>query len=88
VCVCVCVCVREREREREREFEIFILCVYVYLSVCMCTTFGKDSKEVRRGIESLGNRVTQTCELPYGCWEVNLSPLQEKQVLLTVEPSL
>jgi hypothetical protein len=28
------------------------------------------------------------CELPCGCWEQNLGPLQEQSVLLTTEPSL
>jgi hypothetical protein len=28
-----------------------------------------------------------SCELPYGCWELNLGPLEEQPVLLTAEPS-
>ena len=28
------------------------------------------------------------CEPPCGCWELNLGPLEEQQVLLTTEPSL
>jgi hypothetical protein len=35
----------------------------------------------------LGTRVTDTHELPYGCWELNLGPLEEQTVLLTTEPS-
>lgn len=30
-----------------------------------------------------GTEVTKGCELPYGCWEVNLGSLQEQHVLLT-----
>jgi hypothetical protein len=32
--------------------------------------------------------VTEGCELPLGCWEMNQGPLQEQWVLLTAEPSL
>ena len=35
-----------------------------------------------------GNGVTDSCELPCGCWEVNPGPLEEQPVLLTTEPSL
>lgn len=28
------------------------------------------------------------CEPPYGCWELNVSPLEEQPVLYTAEPSL
>lgn len=34
------------------------------------------------------NGVTDICELPHGCWELNLGPLKEWPVLWTVEPSL
>ena len=32
--------------------------------------------------------ITDGCEPPYGCWELNLGPLEEQPVLLTTEPSL
>jgi hypothetical protein len=32
--------------------------------------------------------VTDNCQLPCGCWELNLGPLEEQLVLLTAEPSL
>ncbi|MGE9804779.1 hypothetical protein ACQP3L_29790, partial [Escherichia coli] len=32
--------------------------------------------------------VTDSCELSCGCWELNPSPLEELQVLLTTEPSV
>ena len=32
--------------------------------------------------------VIDSCELPYGCWELNTTILQEQQVYLTAEPSL
>ena len=33
-------------------------------------------------------RLTDKCELPCGCWELNLGPLGEREVLSTPEPSL
>jgi hypothetical protein len=32
--------------------------------------------------------ITDSCELPCGCWELNSGPLEEQSVLLTTEPSL
>lgn len=32
--------------------------------------------------------VTEGCELPCGCWELNLGCLEEQQVLFTTVPSL
>ena len=40
------------------------------------------------GIRSPGTGVTDSCELPCGCWELNLCPLGEQPALLTSEPSL
>jgi hypothetical protein len=35
-----------------------------------------------------GIRVTDSCELPCGCWELNLCPLKEQPVLSIAEPTL
>ena len=32
--------------------------------------------------------ITDGCEPPRGCWELNSGPLEEQLVLLTAEPSL
>ena len=45
------------------------------LHVCLCC--------VR--VSDLG--VTDSCELPCGCWALNPGPLKEQSVLLTTEPS-
>jgi hypothetical protein len=34
------------------------------------------------------NPITDGCEPPCGCWELNSRPLEEQSVLLTTEPSL
>jgi hypothetical protein len=41
-----------------------------------------------KGIESLGTRVTDSCELPCGCWGSHQGPLEKQPVFLTTEPSL
>lgn len=40
------------------------------------------------GVSSPGVPVTDSCELPCGCWELNMDSLEEQPVLLTIEPSL
>jgi hypothetical protein len=32
--------------------------------------------------------ITDSCEPPCGCWELNSEPLEEQSVLLAAEPSL
>lgn len=39
-------------------------------------------------VASLGTGVMGGCESPCGCWELNLGPLQDEQVLLTTQPPL
>lgn len=41
------------------------------------------SSHERRASDS----ITDGCEPPCGCWELNLDPLQEQLVFLTTEPS-
>jgi hypothetical protein len=40
------------------------------------------------GIRFFGTGVTDGCELPFGCLELNLDPLQEQHELLTTEQFL
>ena len=40
------------------------------------------------GIELLVVVFSDSCKLPWGCWESNLDPLKDQSVLLTPEPSL
>jgi hypothetical protein len=44
--------------------------------------------ETRRGHWDPGAGVIDGYELPCGCWELNLNPLEEQPVLLTTESSL
>ena len=42
----------------------------------------------KRLADPAGTGVVDDRELPCGCWESNLEPLEEQPVLLTTEPSL
>lgn len=37
---------------------------------------------------SLGNRITDSLELPLACWEVNSGPLKEQKLIINSELSL
>jgi hypothetical protein len=66
---------------------IFIMCTGVLparMSVYhLCNTLGS-----QKSVESSGTGVTDSCEPPCGCWELNPEPLEEQPVFLTTEPSL
>jgi hypothetical protein len=55
---------------------LFMLCVWVH-----CCWLQAHQKRASVPI-------TDDCEPPCGCWELNSEPLEEQSVLLTVEPSL
>ena len=63
--------------------DFYIIFIYFYfmnigvLTVCVCLC---------EGVGSLGTRVTDSCGLSCGCWELNPGPLGEKLMLLTTEP--
>ena len=63
--------------------------------MCLCTWVYLCAPHVHRspwrpeeGTPSFGTGITNGCELPCGCWELNLVPLKEQPVLLTTEPLL
>jgi len=45
--------------------------------LCMCL----GPRETREGVGYNGTGLMNGSELPYGCWELNLGPLQEQEVL-------
>jgi hypothetical protein len=62
-------------------FKRFIyLCIWAF---CLMYIFIPEE-----GTESYGTTLTDSSELPCGCWELNSAPLKEQLVLLTAEPSL
>jgi hypothetical protein len=56
------------------------------LPVCMSVHYlYAVTVEASTGIRSPGAEVTDSCELPRGCWEPNLGSLQDQQLFLTAE---
>ena len=51
-------------------------------------TFARWPQRSEKGVGSSGTGVTDGCEPPCKCWELNLGPLQEQQVFLTTKLSL
>lgn len=43
--------------------------------------------KTEEGFGAPGTGITVGCEIPRGCWVLNLGPLQKQQVLFTAEPS-
>jgi hypothetical protein len=66
----------------ERENSFFLKIIYLFL-IYVHWCFACMHIYVR--VSDIG--VTDTCELPCGCWELDLGPLEEQSVLLTTEPS-
>ena len=60
------------------------MCIHDSMSTCLRAPM-EASRE--RQIPP-GNGLTDGCELPCGCWELNPGPLEDQPVLLTAEPSL
>ena len=62
--------------------KIYLFLFYVYEHfACMSTWYRQKLEE---GVRPPGNGVTDSCELPCGCWESNPHPLEEQPLLLTV----
>ena len=55
---------------------------FIYLMYMSALPLSSDTPEA--GIRP----ITNGCEAPCGCWEMNAEPLEEQTVLLTAEPSL
>lgn len=56
-------------------------CVYVHVPQAFSACGGQRSQKS-------WTRVTDVCEQPCGCGELNSGPLQEQQVFLSAEPLL
>lgn len=52
-------------------WSFMIVCLYVYHVYC-------NLWRPKGGTRSSGNRITEECELPHGCWKLNLGPREEQ----------
>jgi hypothetical protein len=64
-------------------FHMYFARMYAY-STCVCLMFMK----LGRDVESPGTEDTEDSQLSFGCWKLNLGPLEKHPVLLTTELSL
>ena len=53
----------------------------MYTIFCLCVCL-----QARRGYQT--DLISDGCEPPCGCWELNSGPLEKQAMLLTSEPSL
>jgi hypothetical protein len=53
----------------------YFLCVHVNVLCIYYTVESKEGHQIR-------TRIADSCEPPYGYWELNPGPLQEQQVIL------
>lgn len=50
------------------------LCILEFcLHSCLFSTCMQCPRRPKEGIKSLGNNIADSCKLPFGCWESNLS---------------
>lgn len=63
------------------------MCISILPSSMSVHHKGLRTTEVRRQHWILWNH-SYSCEPPCGCWELNLSPLEEESVFLPTQPSL
>ena len=55
---------------------LFLFNVYrCFACMCLYTTFTQGPRRPEEDVRSLGTRVTDSCELPRVCWEMNPGPL-------------
>ena len=71
-------------------FYAYMLCIYVLLTCALSPcTHSECPRKLEEGTRySRTAVITQNCKSPQECQELNLGPLEEQIVLLTVEPSL
>jgi hypothetical protein len=60
--------------------DLFLFFNLWYVCVCVCV-----STESKKMSDPPGSGVTDGCELPCGCWDLNSGPLQERQKYLSTE---
>lgn len=65
----------------------FSSCIFCFVCTNVCALCASPPLEARRGCHIPWKWVTEGCELPCGCWKLNLGPL-EQPVFLIAELAL
>ena len=65
-----------------------VLSAYMSVYYHVHAWYPQRSQRSEESVRSSGTGATDSCEPPYGCWELNLGPLEEQPVLLADELSL
>ena len=65
---------------------VFAPCVYLVSDDCIGQKYASDPLEMELHEVAMELQVAVSCHC--GCWEPNLDPLQEQQVILPAEPPL
>jgi hypothetical protein len=73
---------REREREREERSNYFFKDLFIYYVYSMLPARTPACQKRTQ------NPITDGCEPPRGCWELNSGPLEKQPLFLITEPSL
>jgi hypothetical protein len=76
--------------------DLIYVCVYTYICICICiwicththTHTHTHCSHLQTHQKRASDPITDGCEPPCGCWDLNSEPLEEQSVLLTAEPSL
>ena len=64
---------------KSQSLKFYVYRCFVWMYVYLFTIYAWCLQRPEEGAESSGTGITDTCELPYWCWESDLGPL-EKQV--------
>jgi len=68
------------------EFVLLVFCLFVLRFIYY--VYSVPPACMPAGQKRAPDLITDGCEPPCGCWELNSGPLEEQPVLLTTEPSL
>lgn len=68
--------------EKKNDFSVYGYFAFVFISAPI---YAWSPTKPERGVRSPGGVVTDSCEPPRGCWELNPGPGREQPVLLANE---
>jgi hypothetical protein len=65
-----------------------LILLLIYLFVCLFVYYMQEHCSSLQTLQKMvSDLITDGCEPPCGCWDLNSGPLEEQSVLLPIEPS-